>query len=378
MGSDGKKRKTVPSPVKSPKKADQTAAAATANPLAAAGGRGGTTGGGGGRSEGTPAARTKGGGQYDDDEDEEDHEGGIDLEEAFDRVDRNDTAAISATIAEQNERINRRILHLRALADRAQEDKERATAAEDECVKLKEELELARAQVKRQGAIWEELSNARKELDEMRHSPLRSHPHSPLKPQYVPSPSKLGPGGSGGGSAGLIARWQNTAAAAGAMGGGKGGGGGGGGGGGSRSAGGMTAHLTFRSVPVSSLVDSPPLTKGAAAGGGTGGGQSQWSTATVWHDVDGASSSSSSSSSSDNSGVVLYPTQVGAASVLIPHASMSRVEAFYTNDPNSGEEVAAFRVVAGELAHEFIVEGSVSSARWVRALQSAGVSVAAA
>jgi hypothetical protein len=39
-----------------------------------------------------------------------------------------------------------------------------------------EELALARAQVKRMGALWEELTNARRELDETRHQPRDRRP----------------------------------------------------------------------------------------------------------------------------------------------------------------------------------------------------------
>jgi hypothetical protein len=104
----------------------------------------------------------------------------------------------------------------------------------------------------------------------------------------------------------------------------------------------MTAHLRVRSIPASAVVDSrgeggennasPPAA--ASAGclpgvkeGVNGGG---WAPRVVWHDACG------DHENGDAGGVVLYPT-AGAASaqVRIPHASMSKVEAFYTIDPST-------------------------------------------
>ena len=154
----------------------------------------------------------------------------------------------------------------------------------------------------------------------------------------------------------------------------------------------MTAHLRVRSIPASAAVCSAEMIKSTNLGGGGApdadvhadgsprtvvyaaaddktAGAGAWWTATVWHDISGESVSSSPSSERGapgagaagggervgtavkGPGVVLYPTDAAAPRVRIPHADMSKVEAFYTNDPISGEQVAAFRVVAGKAAH---------------------------
>lgn len=131
-------------------------------------------------------------------------------------------AALDASPAELATLLARFHRQLREQTRLAEEMRAKVEEAQREKAVLAEELSLARAQVKRMGALWEELTNARRELDEVRAAPRdrrlpnRSADHTPRGSRADEVSGRPGGGSPGGGGgpaalallANLDTRWS--------------------------------------------------------------------------------------------------------------------------------------------------------------------------
>lgn len=197
----------------------------------------------------------------------------------------------------------------RALKDQArltEEAHSAAEASERSRRAVEDELSLARAQVKRMGALWEELTNARRELEHTRGGKQGSSQSAPRN--------------------GAMDRTLNAGSGARER----------------KESGGMLAALACR---------GPDETSG-----------STWSTRIVWHDVDG------DGCADGTGGLVIADPSLGTVT-KVSHADTAAAEPVFDEATGHSGFIVTYRDQSGwDRRLECRVDGVVAANRWAREL----------